>query len=148
MKRCVKLSEVHSRFYCRRGSVADVLVVGICIISMTIMMMAYLGSIQLLDYKSQISQISRKYILRMETVGYLTVNDQLSLSKELEELGAADLDFTGSTVNSVSYGSPIYLVIHGKITGMQLDMGGDLLQTVLGDAMYSFEDSRMSTAKN
>lgn len=135
-------------YRCHRGSVVDVIAVGICVLAMTVIMMAYLGSMQLLDTKAQVSQTARKYILRMETVGYLTGNDQLQLSWELTQLGATELDFTGSTMSRVDYGSPILLVIRGKIAGQSISAGGGLFHTVFGTAEYEFEEKRMSTAKN
>lgn len=136
------------RFGCHRASVTDAIMVGICILAMTIIMMAYMGSMQLLDSKAQISQVARKYILRMETVGYLTGNDRMLLSQELHQLGVSELDLTGSTMSQVDYGAPILLVIRGKISGQDILTEGGLFHTVFGTAEYEFEERRMSTAKN
>ena len=132
----------------RSGNVADVLTVGICVITMTIIMMAYMGSVQMLDRKAQIDQVARKYILRMETVGYLTANDKLQLSQELQQLGAYELDFDGTTSARVDYGTPITLVIQGKINGTTMETGNGLFGSVASQVMYEFEERRMSTAKN
>ena len=131
----------------RKGSVVDVMSVGICVIAMTVLMLAYMGSVQLLNSKSQIDQIARKYILRMETVGYLTGNDQLEKTRELAALGAAELDYTGSTLNQVDYGSTISLVIRGKIPGRTVVTGSGLFHTTQEIAWYEFEEQRISTAK-
>lgn len=131
-----------------KGSVMNVLAVCICVLTMTIVMLAFIGSIGLMNSKASISQIARKYILKMETVGYLTGNDCVELSAELTKLGAVDLDFTGTTMNQVEYGSPILLVIRGKISGQSVSADGGLLQTVFGNGFYEFEERRMSTAKN
>ena len=132
----------------RNGSVVDVMSVGICVIAMTVLMLAYMGSVQLLNGKSQIDQIARKYILRMETVGYLTGNDCLEMTQELTQLGAMDLDYSGSTLNQVDYGSTISLVIRGKIPGRRVAMGNGLFHTTREIAWYEFEERRISTAKN
>lgn len=132
----------------RNGSIMNVLAACICILTMTIIMMAFMGSAGLLNSKAAISQIARKYILRMETVGYLTGNDRLELSQELTEVGVVDLDLTGTTLNQVDYGSPILLVIHGKISGQMAVTGNGLFRTVFGETYYEFEERRMSTAKN
>lgn len=131
-----------------KGVVMDVLAVGICIIAMTIMMMVCLGSNALLNRKAQISQTARKYILKMETIGYLTADDKLALTQELKELGASEIDLTGSTVNEVDYGAPIYLVIRGKIPGIHMEMGNGLFQTSFKTSLYEFEERKMTTAKN
>ncbi len=142
-----KTKDYHWR-KCRKGSVADVMSVGICVIAMTVLMLAYTGSIQLLNSKSQIDQIARKYILRMETVGYLTGNDCLEMTQELTALGATELDYTGSTLNQVDYGATITLVIRGKIPGMTVVADSDLFGTTQKITLYEFEERRISTAKN
>ena len=131
-----------------KGVVMDVLAVGICIIAMTIMMMVCLGSNALLDRKAQISQTARKYILKMEAIGYLTADDKLALTQELKELGASEIDLTGSTVNEVDYGTPIYLVIRGRIAGTRMETGNGLFQTTFKSSLYEFEERKMTTAKN
>lgn len=133
---------------CRKGSVADMLSVGICVIAMTVLMLAYMGSIQLLNSKLQIDQIARKYILRMETVGYLTGNDRLMMTQELAAIGATELDYSESTLNQVEYGSPIYLVIRGKIPGREVRTGSALFHEPEKEIWYEFEERRVSTAKN
>ena len=142
-----KIKDDHWRKY-HKGSVADVMSVGICVIAMTVLMLAYTGSIQLLNSKSQIDQIARKYILRMETVGYLTGTDRLEMTQELTALGATELDYTGSTLNRVAYGSTISLVIRGKIPGRSVVTGSSLFDTTQKIALYEFEEQRISTAKN
>ena len=126
----------------------DVMSVGICVIAMTVLMLAYMGSVQLLNSKSLIDQITRKYILRMETVGYLTGNDQLEMTQEFTALGAAELDYTGSTLNQVDYGSTISLVVRGKIPIRTIVADSDLFDTAWEIIWYEFEERRISTAKN
>jgi len=130
------------------GSVTDVLSVVICMIAMSIIMMAYLNSIQLLNTKSEVSQLARKYILRMETVGYLTGSDKAWLTQELNTLGISDPDFSGTTMNEVGYGSPVILSIQGNINGKEAIWGGGIFAVVFGDKSHPFQEIRMSTAKN
>ena len=133
---------------CHRGSVAEVLTAGICVIGMTVLMASYLGNVQLMDRKAQISQVARKYILRMETVGFLTGNDKQLLLQELAQIGVTEADLTGSTTNQVEFGSPITLMIRGKINGQNVITGNDLLNMMTQETGYDFEEYRMSTAKN
>lgn len=104
---------------------------GLCMLAMTVMMLAYIDNAQLIYRKSEINQIARKYILRMETEGRMTDADHISLIHELEALGVAEPDLSGTTMNQVSYGDPIVLLIRGKLEGQ-----------------YEFEEKRVSTAKN
>ena len=132
-----------------RGSIADVLTAGICIFAMTIIMTAYLGSIRLFYKKADIRQIARKYILSMEANGFLTEDDRQNLEAELTQLVVKELDLSESTLNKVSYGSFIRLVIKGKITSESMYAGnGDLFEFVPMPLSYFFEERRVSTAKN
>ncbi|MBR1930044.1 MAG: hypothetical protein IJ833_01020 [Lachnospiraceae bacterium] len=115
----------------QRGTVSELLAAGICILAMTVVMMAYMGSVALIQQKSAVSQIARKYILRMETVGYLTREDESKLQQELADVGVTGVDLTGSTVCAATYGAPITLCIKGKLK-----------------EQYEFEERRVSTAKN
>lgn len=114
-----------------RGNIANLMAVGICVLAMTVVMLAYLESVALLHQKTEVGQLARKYILRMETVGYLTAGDQTALCQELAELGVTELSLEGTTLHGVPYGTPISLYINGKLEGK-----------------YAFEEKRVSTAKN
>lgn len=113
-----------------KGSMGDMLAACICMLAMTVLMLSYMGSVGLVFQKAAVSQLARKYILRMETVGELTAADRTVLLQELESLGATEITLEG-TSGKAAYGEPIELRIRGK----------------LKDA-YEFEEKRVSTAKN
>lgn len=114
-----------------RGNVADIMVSGICILAMTVVMLSYMGSVSLLNQKAAVGQLARKYILRMESVGYLTERDRIMLCQELDTAGVTEITLEGTTQHEVVYGTPITLQIGGKLKGE-----------------YAFEERRVSTAKN
>ena len=120
----------------------------IYVLVLTIVMTAYVGSLQILNQKTQISQIARKYILRMETVGYLMDNDRMNMEEELHAAGAENIDFSGTTFHEVEFGSPIYLTIKGQLTGRVYRGRGNVLQAFFEEGLYGFEERKMSTAKN
>ncbi len=115
----------------RKGNVGDLLSAAVCILAMTVVMLAYLNSVQLIQQKGAVGQLARRYILRMETVGCLTASDRTTLYQELEELGVTEIDLEGTTINAVPYGEAVALKIRGKLKGA-----------------YGFEETRVSTAKN
>ena len=115
----------------REGNVSELLATCICILGMTAVMMSYMGSMELVQQKMAVNQLARRYILRMETVGYLTEADRISLQTELQQIGVANIDLSGTTLKEVAYGEPISLYIKGKLKGQ-----------------YEFEEKRASTAKN
>ena len=114
-----------------KGNIGDLLTTGLCVLAMLAVMMACFDSMELLNRKAEVSQLARKYILRMETVGCLLQEDLTVLTMELEALGVTDINYEGTTVNAVSYGHPIALEIRGKLKGE-----------------YAFAEKRVSTAKN
>lgn len=114
-----------------KGSIGDIMSAGICMIAMTILMLAYMDNVWLIHQKAEVSQIARQYILRMETVGYLTEEDRIRLGQELAGAGVTELALTGTTMVPVTYGDIITLEIRGKLEGE-----------------YEFEEKRISTAKN
>ena len=97
--------------------------------------------------KEQVYDLIKGRILD-QTYGFGDKINMLELSQELTEVGVVDLDLTGTTLNQVDYGSPILLVIHGKISGQMAVTGNGLFRTVFGETYYEFEERRMSTAKN
>jgi len=113
------------------GNVGNIMMTGLCVLAMTVIMLYYMDSVQLIQQKTEVSQLARKYILRMETVGYLTAQDRTILTQELVDMGVTEVDYTGTTVNPVTYGTPISLQIKGKLRGE-----------------YAITEQRASTSKN
>lgn len=113
-----------------KGNVGDLMAACICMLLMTLLLVSYMDSVRLVDEKTEINQIARKYILRMETVGMLTESDRQLLGRELEAAGASGISLEGTTFDRVGYGEEIVLKIKGKLRGI-----------------YGFEEKRMSTAK-
>lgn len=114
-----------------KGSIGDIMAAGICMLAMTVLMLSYLDQVWLIHQKTEVSQIARQYILKMETVGYLEEADRIRLSRELDSAGVTELELAGTTMTPVTYGDVIVLEIRGKL-------GGE----------YDFEEKRVSTAKH
>ena len=114
-----------------RGSVADIMAAGLCMLAMTVIMLVYIGNAGLISTKASVNQIARKYILRMETTGQLTDADRIALVKELENVGVTELELEGTTMEPVGYGEMIVLQIRGKL-----------------EDKYEIQEKRVSTAKH
>lgn len=113
------------------GSIGDLAAACVCMLLMTLLLVSYMDSVRLVDEKTEINQIARKYILRMETVGMLTESDRRLLDKELLAAGASGVSLEGTTLHRVGYGEEIVLQIKGRLRGI-----------------YAFEEKRVSTAKH
>ncbi len=114
----------------QRGNVANIMVTGIFVLAMTVVMLAFLEDMRLIERKTEVNQLARRYILRMETTGGLSVEDKLELVRELEEQGVTEIDLTGTTMGEAGYGAKIVLQIRGLLGGR-----------------HEFEERRVSTAK-
>lgn len=115
----------------RKGNIGDIMLTGICMLAMLVMLLSCFECVELLNSKAAVGQLARKYILQMETCGYLSGQARAALSVELSELGVTEISFEGTTFNEVSYGDSIALEIQGKLKGE-----------------YGFVEKRVSTAKN
>ncbi len=126
----------------------DLVTIGITILAMTIVVMVYLQCTELMIKKLEVSQISRKYILKMETEGYLSQENKTQMLMELKNLGVQNVDISGTTTQPVTYGDTIILKINGKVNSNMLAGEEDLWNEGFSTGWVSWEEIRMSTAKN
>lgn len=85
--------------------------------------------IKYLDILNKLENLSRKYVLIMETTNGLTTGDLDNFYNELEELGipASDADFEGTTFwdGNIEYGEEIYLNLKVKIPYYRITIRND-----------------------
>lgn len=133
----------------REGNIIDILSSLFLLITSFIIVTAYLTCIQMITIKADADQIARRYILDMETTGYMSVSSRTQLLQELEEISATDIDLSGTTFANVGYGNPVYLSIKCNIQGENLNTtSGNMLSFFFEDAKIPVEIYKMSTAKN
>lgn len=130
------------------GNVMNLVTIGITILAMSIVVSAYLECTGLMLKKLEISQISRKYILVMETEGYLSEQHKQMLIQELQALEVQNIDLSGTTLQPVSYGETILLKIKGTISAKVLKDSEELWEGGFGTRNAIVEEYRSSTAKN
>ena len=68
-----------------------------------------------IDRSSDIQQVARTYLLKMETDGCLTTENRTLLIADLEALDMEQIDLTGTSMTDVGYGNQIRLVITGVV---------------------------------
>ena len=66
------------------------------------------------EQKEAVNSVVREYLLKMETVGYLSQTDRNSLKQELNKYNVKNISFSGTTVTPVENGEKVCL----KITGV------------------------------
>lgn len=127
------------------ASLVDFTSVLLCVLAMLVIISVFFHISELLIVRMDISQTSRKYMLRMETQGYLTEAGRRGLEQELTTLGLIDIDLSGTTLSPVAYGDVIVLHVKGRLAGRDIN-GGWPMGWV--EREYDVEEKRMSTAKN
>ena len=95
------------------GSVGDVMPMCIFVICIAFVMISFANCVRLINVKASVSQVSRQYILKMETYGYLTEGDRAGLMDLLSETGLKDISLAGTDMAEVGYGNEIKLYISG-----------------------------------
>lgn len=130
------------------GNVMDMVTIGLTILAMSIVVTAYLECTGLMLKKLEINQVSRRYILKMETEGYLTETGRLELLQELQSLGMENIDLSGTTLQPVSYGDTILLKITGTVRTKTIGEGEEMWNEGFLEGSTTVEEMRMSTAKN
>lgn len=68
-----------------------------------------------INKNSQIEQIMRTYIEKMQTTGYLTDEQKIDLENDLTELGCTNIRFGNTSFSPVAYGDYVYLDIYFDI---------------------------------
>ena len=103
------------------GSVGEFITCLICLLAMTVLMEAVMGNIGAIQKKLHISQCARKYMLIMETEGFLDDDAKDSLLMELDSLGMENVSLMESTLNPTEHGNEIVLHIRGKMDEYEID---------------------------
>lgn len=127
----------------------DILSACITVVAAAIIMTSYINVLKVIAAKDDVDQLARKYILEMETLGYLSVASEVQLRQELTDLGATQIDLSGTTYTDAGYGNTVYLKIKCNLSASALNMsGGNMMRFFFEETAYPVEVQRMSTAKN
>jgi type II secretory pathway pseudopilin PulG len=133
-----------------KGNVGDIMSVCVIIMLLSILMISYLHIMGLIEVKQEVSQIARQYILKIETVGYLTGSDRTLMLQELSNIGVENIDLTGTTTYDAGYGNTVILQLKGDIKALQVDgmPNTGIFNMVFRTVEFPVAEKRMSTAKN
>ncbi len=95
------------------GSVGDVMPMCIFVIAIAFVMICFSDCVRIIGIKTSVSQISREYILKMETYGYLTPEDAAGMRNALISAGLTDISLGRTDTSEVGYGNELILDISG-----------------------------------
>lgn len=99
------------------GSVGDVMPMCIFVICIAYVLISFAGCVKLINTKTMVSQISRQYILKMETEGYLKEADKNEMLDDLSLAGLENINLGKTDMNPVGYGCRVTLEIKGSTEG-------------------------------
>ena len=100
----------------RKGSsVIDFIPILMALFVVTIMVVILTSWVVNIENKNRIDLIARKYLLQMETEGYLTQEGEQSLLSELKENKMTNISLLGTSTSQVGYGNHIELHINGSL---------------------------------
>lgn len=93
------------------------------------------------------NRLAEKYLLKVESYGYLTSSDTVSLEDDLSKLGLKNVSLGGTTFNKADNGEDVELDIHYTQTIKTLKIN-NLFDAKFIDEDKSVEIPLSSTAKN
>lgn len=129
------------------GNVGKMGVILVALISMFILLMITVFSFADMEKKTDIDEVGRNYILRMESTGFLTNSDEGNMINDLKKLGVKNISTTGSTKSKVGYGKEVSLNISGKVEVTSY-VFKDLFEIKKVDTPVNIKISKTSTAKH
>ena len=100
-----------------------------------------------IDRSSDIHQVARTDLLRMEADGYLTEENRNLMISELEALDMENIDLTGTSFTDVGYGNRIQLVIRGVVNLKDIDFTG-FATPMMTQRQAEVAINKVSVAKN
>lgn len=135
------------RYIRRNGSVFKIIPLFLGMTAIAVLSLMYMYYMKDMDLREHASMITREYMLKMETSGYLTREDEQLLIEELEQLGMDNINLAGTTMQQADYGQRIMLVIKARAPVSGFDIA-NLFDVRRRQNMTSFNIVRCTTAKN
>lgn len=117
------------------------------IVALAVMLIFFTGWMANISARDNVYQLSRRYILRMETEGCLDSALESSLRADLTDAGMSNISLTGTTTSEVDYGNVIILKISGDLDINSYSTTG-FLKLVRNNTTLPLNIELASTAKN
>ncbi len=138
-----------------KGMIQDIMPSIVIIIACAILMLMFVYILGMMQKCEEVRQVGRRYILVMETEGYLSDEQEKQMKKDLVSIGIAETDIfiDGDTTKSgVNYGKPVKLIFTCNIPTIRTSTEAehpdeDLLNMVLRKTKVPYKVSMASTAK-
>ena len=133
--------------FLRKKAVGNMLSCMLGILFLFIVMYLGLAIYSRLNLAIKKTGIERRYMLYMETQGYLAPERQEALKNELEAIGVENISFSGTTLMPIGYGQEVVLSVTGVIRTNGVS-GITQHFSFVREVGSNFRIYRKSTAKN
>lgn len=130
----------------KKGEIDQYVIIVLGILSFFIITIASLNYVGSTDKYIAANQIARKYILKIESNGYLTPENTIKLKNELTNQGFSNIDLTGTTMAEVKNGDDVFLFISYDQPIRNIAIENYSIKFV--NEAHRVQISRSSTAKN
>ncbi|QAA32711.1 hypothetical protein [Clostridium manihotivorum] len=130
----------------KKGEIDQYVIIVLGILSFFIITIASLNYVGSTDKYITANQIARKYVLKIESKGYLTPENAAKLRSELTNQGFSNIDLTGTTMSEVKNGEDVFLFINYDQPIRNIDIENFNVKFV--NEVQRVQISRSSTAKN
>lgn len=130
-----------------KGTVIKNVITLLCFLMFAYLVISGLESVLISSKKNKIDDITRNYMLKMETEGYLTPELENGFIRELTELEITNISTVGSTKTDIGYGNDIYLMFKGTTKVLAYNMN-DKFEIVKTLENVEVSRTKKSTSKN
>lgn len=103
----------------KSGKISGI-IYGISLVFVLLVVFIYIESFNIVSRFTMVENINKKYLLRMETDGYLNEDNQYKLTKELENLGINNINFN-ETTKTKTENNIVVLSVKGNYKNKELN---------------------------
>lgn len=129
------------------GSSLDSIVIPLLsLVAIAAIVLVVITSMKDSNVSFKVKEISRNYLLQIETKGYLDSENEANLVEELKKVGVYDIDLAGTTMTRGKYGDNVYLNISGKYEIKSYKMDG--LKLKKQSKTVNISEKQCSTGKH
>ena len=130
-----------------QGNLMNLFAPVLTIMALAVILVFFSGWMANISARDNVYQLSRRYILQMETEGCLNSTLESRLRSDLADAGMRNISLAGSTTSEVDYGNVIVLKITGDLEVNSYTTTG-FLRLVRADSTLPLNIELASTAKN
>ena len=130
-----------------QGNLINLFAPVLTIMALAVILVFFSGWMANISARDNVYQLSRRYILQMETEGCLNSTLESRLRSNLADAGMRNISLAGSTTSEVDYGNVIVLKITGDLEVNSYTTTG-FFRLVRSDSTLPLDIELASTAKN